>query len=268
MAKKKKYLIETSAVPVALGESTPAHCQHFRDAVADGHFYTSGYIRQEFIRRWILYCIKMAFRIDYFQDLPSAMHHLNQEFSIRDVKTQNYLLAEMLRKKGSVHSGRDMAKEFARLAIGQLRKFDRKFPRHTTNSCKCKVGGKELKVDFNHLFDDLRDFRRLFDPVDDCEVNAFLGLSKSGKGARLLREDQVQETKSGKNLAKLKAAERWITCTQCATIGDAVIALEQPPSWCLVHIDKDFRLLCRATGRPNKEIPAERAIQSNLPKIE
>lgn len=265
---KKKYLIETSAVPVALGESTPAHGEHFRDAVADGQSYTSVYIRQEFIRRWILYGIKMAFRIDHFQDLPSAMHHLNQEFSIRDVKTQNYLLAEMLRRKGSVHSGRDMAKEFARLAIAQLRKFDRQFSSRTSNSCKCKVGGKELKVDFNHLFDDLRAFRRLFDSVDDCEVNAFLGLSKSGKGARLLEVDGVQRTKAGENLAKLKAGDKWITCTQCARIGDAVIALDQPRSWYLVHIDKDFPILCKATGRQHKQILSERAVDTDVPKID
>ncbi len=265
---KKKYLIDTSAVPAALGESTPAHCQHFRDAVADGQSYTSIYIRQEFIRRWILYCIKMAFRIDHFQDLPSAMHHLNQEFSIRDVKTQNYLLAEMLRKKGSVHSGRAMAKEFGRLAVGQLKKFDREFARRTSNSCKCKVGGKELKVDYNQMFDDLLDFRRLFDPVDDCKVNDFLGLATTGKGARLLQKDRVEETKAGRQLAKLKAGKKSITCTQCRRIGDAVIALDQPPSWCLAHIDEDFSVLCKATGRQNKKILSERAVDNDVPKID
>ncbi len=265
---KKKYLIETSAVPVALAESTPAHCRHFTDAVGDGQFYTSVYIRKEFIRRWIRECIRIAFNIDHFQDLPSAMHYLNQDFSIRDVKTQNYLFAEMLREKGSVHSGRDMAKEFARLAIGKLRKFDRKFARRTSNSCKCKIGGKELKVDFNNLFDDLRTFLRSVGVVDDCPVNAFLGLNKSGKGARLLQADRVEETKAGKNLAKLKGKEKWVTCKECATIGDAVIALDQPRSWCLVHIDQDFPILCKANGRQHKQILSERAVDRDVPKID
>lgn len=267
MTTKKKYLIETSAVPVAMGGSTPAHCQHFISAIADGNLWTSIYIRQEFIRRWICDCIKMAFAVDHFQDLPSAMHYLNQEYG-RGPKTQNYLLAEMLRRLGNVHSGRDMAKEFARLAIWEVRKFDRQFRSRISNSCKCKVGGKELKVDFNHLFDDLRAFRRLFDPVDDCEVNAFLGLSKSGKGARLLAAEEVQETKAGRQLAKLKDGRKRITCTQCARIGDAVIALDQPPSWCLVHIDHDFHVLCRATGRQNKPVLSERAVDGNLPRID
>jgi hypothetical protein len=61
---KKKHLIETSAVPVALGESTPAHCAAFQEAVADGTQDTSVYIRKEFLHRWICYYIKMVFAVD------------------------------------------------------------------------------------------------------------------------------------------------------------------------------------------------------------
>jgi len=265
---KKKYLVETSAVPVALGGSTPAHCRHFGDAVSDGGLYTSIYIRKEFIRRWIRDCIKMAFMIDHFQDLPSAMHYLNQEFSIRDVKTQNYLLAEMVQEKGAVNSGRDIAKEFARLAIWELRKFDRTFTGRTTNSCKCKIGGKELNVDFNHLFDDLRAFCLSVGVVTDCRVNAFLGLDRSGKASRLLKGEGVEDTKSGKQLARLKANKKWITCKECATIGDAVIALDQPRAWCLVHIDQDFRVLCAATKREHRQILPLRAVEKGVPGVD
>ena len=39
-----------------------------------------------------------------------------------------------------------------------------------------------------------------------------------------------------------------------ATIGDALIALEQPASCCLVHVDAAFDDLCRATGRRRRAI--------------
>jgi hypothetical protein len=50
----KKYLVETSAVPVALGESTTRHSSHIAEATADGELWTSLYVRKEFIARWIL----------------------------------------------------------------------------------------------------------------------------------------------------------------------------------------------------------------------
>lgn len=266
--KKRKYLIETSAVPVALGESTPAHCSHFADAVADGSCWTSIYIRNEFIRRWIRDYIIMAFTVDHFRDLPTALYHLEQDFRIRDVKTGIHALAILLAQKGAIENSHEMAKELARLAIGNLRKFDRRFPRRTSNSCGCRIGGKELRVDFNHLFEDLRAFIDSIKEVDDCPINRFLARSRNGLAGRLLKgRDVVSGTKSGKNLQALYDKGKPITCRQCKTIGDAVIVLDQPPSWCLVHIDKDFQILCPAVDHDNKLIQAERAIETNVPKV-
>ena len=265
--KKTKYLIDTSAVPVALGESTPSHYHHFADAVADGTCWTSIYIRKEFIARWVCYCIRKAFEVDHLPDGASALYHLEQDFGIRDVKTGLHALAALLRQKGSVDNTRSMAKELARLAVGSVRKFDRRFKRCPSNSCKCKIGGKELKVDFNHLFEDLRDFLQSVGTVDDCEINSFLALGRQGHAARLLNDPEVaNKTRAGEKLAKLHAKCKWITCKQCRTIGDAVIVLDQSPSWCLVHIDKDFEILCRATNRHHKQIQSERAIERDVPR--
>jgi hypothetical protein len=269
MANKRKYLIETSAVPVALGESTPSHCNHFVDAVADGTCWTSIYIRKEFLARWVCYYVRMAFAVDHFQDLASALYHLEQSFSIRDVKAGQHALAALLQQKGRIENTRTMAKELARLAVGTLRKFDRRFRSRTSNSCGCEIGGKELKVDFNDLFEDLRTFLRLVDTVDDCPINSFLRLGRKGPSASLLNSPDVrQRTKSGENLTKLRAEQKWITCKECRTIGDAVIVLDQSPSWCLVHIDKDFEILCKAAGREHKPIQSERAIEKIARKNE
>ncbi|HUT94884.1 MAG TPA: hypothetical protein VMY37_35830 [Thermoguttaceae bacterium] len=268
MGKKKKYLIETSAVPAALGESTPAHCARFVEVVADGTCWTSIYIRKEFVRRWIRYYVRMAFCADYYQDLSSALYDLEQDFSIRDVKTGQHALATFLRDKGAVQNGRTLAKELAHFAVVALRKFDHRFQKRTNNSCGCKIGGTELNVDFNHLFDDLRCFLESIDVVADCPINSFLRLNKPGPASRLLSQpDVVEKTKSGEKLAKLRAASRHITCKECQTIGDAVIALDQPPSWCLVHIDKDFCILCKAANREQKLLPSLRAVEKDAPKL-
>jgi hypothetical protein len=259
MKTKKDYLVETSAVPVAIGQSTPNHCRDFANATADGGYCTSIYIRKEFIRRWICDYIDLAFLVDHYQTLDAAIFHLEQEFKPRTLKTGLQGLAAMLQQKGAVRNTRDMAKEFARLAVASLRFFDRKLKSCTRNSCRCQIGGKQLKVDFNTILDDLRAFVESVGCVEDCPVNDFLDLGRLGKASKLLEKEGVVETTAGKNLAALHERSEWITCRECATIGDTIIAIEQPRSCCLVHIDHAFDALCAATEREHKRIPSQRA---------
>jgi hypothetical protein len=206
--------------------------------------------------------------VDHFSSLSDAMFHLNQDFSSRGVKTKSHAVALLLKEKGCIDNCRSASKEIARLAVTELRKFDRRFrSRIPHNRAGCKIGGKELKVDFNSLFEDLRDFIESQDVVSDCPVNEFLGLSKRGCGALLLEVSDVREhTKAGAELQKLLEKAKWVTCVECAKIGDAVIALEQPNTFCLVHIDRDFKLLCAATGRANKPILLGRAVEQDAPR--
>jgi len=264
----KKYLVETSAVPVALGESTTRHCDHFAEATADGEVWTSLYVRKEFIARWILSYIRMAFVADHFQDLAEAQYHLSQDFSIRDVKTQVHAVGVLLQTKGKITSTRAMAKELARLALGELRKFDKLLKRRTRNACGCQIGGKEMKIDFNNLFDDLRAFCESQGSVENCDVNKFLGIGKIGRASQFVaNKEVVTKTTAGRNLAKRLSEQKPIACEACATIGDAVIAPEQPKPWCLVHIDHDFEILCAATSRQRKSILSERAIETDVPEL-
>jgi hypothetical protein len=259
---KKKHLIETSAVPVVLCESTPSHCAAFRGAVAGGTQDTSVYIRKEFLHRWICYYIKMAFEVDQSGNLEHALHRLNQTFSIRDAKTGMHAIAMLLQEKGAITNCRTAAKELARLAIAELKKFDQAFRSKTPNVSGCRIGGKPLNVDYNHLFDDLRAFMASVGIVNDCPVNQFL----ARRASRLVENDLVtRKTSAGQNLAQLRAKQRWITCRECRTIGDAIIALEQPAGWCLVHIDKDFTILCDVLHREHKPIPSLAAVEPRPP---
>ena len=107
--KKRKYLIDTSAVPVALGESTPSHCNHFADAVADGTCWTSVYIRKEFIHRWVRDYIRMAFTVAHFERVPEALYHLEQALALKpDSVSYRLALAQGYSQAGRYHDAIDL----------------------------------------------------------------------------------------------------------------------------------------------------------------
>jgi hypothetical protein len=166
-------------------------------------------------------------------------------------------------QKGPI-TNRSAAKEFIHLAVGELRKFDRTFKLRTANACGCELGGKNLRIDYNHAFEDVRAFLEWFKSDPQCGINGFLAFEKHGRAARLLAGDGVLKTQSGAKLAEFKDAKTEIDCRKCGSIGDAVIALEQPHSWCLVHIDKDFVVLCEVQGRAHKQIPSLRAVEGTV----
>ena len=268
MTKKPKYLIESSAVPVAMRESTRSHNEYFHDQISDGTIHTSIYIRKEFIHRWVMDYINLANEVDHFGDVAQALSHIENDFRPRVVKGAMHAVATLLREKGTISNTREMSTEIARLAVGMLKKFDILFrSRIPVNTTGCKIGGKELEMDFENIFDVLRSFVTSQATVLDCPVNVFLGKTNSGRARKLLAVHGVaQRTKSGKTLAELLDKGTWITCKECAMIGDAVIALEQPRPYCLVHLDKDFNVLCAAISKDHKEVQSQRAIEREVRK--
>jgi hypothetical protein len=205
----------------------------------------------------------MAIATDHFGSLALAEEFLSQEFSIRDIKTNVHAISLILRK-GAVTNTRSAAKEFIHLAVGELRKFDRTFKSRTQNSCGCALGRANLRIDYNRALEEVRAFLQWFGSNPECGVNAFLAFGEYGRVARLLAADEVLTTQAGAKLAEFKEAHTEIDCRKCGSIGDAIIALEQRHSWCLVHIDKDFSVLCEVQGRAHKQIPSLRAVEGKV----
>jgi hypothetical protein len=101
MAKKrKKYLVDTSAVRPALGYSTPEHVAHFKQEVEGGELFVSYYIRMEFIRRWVCGAARVAFAVAHFDSVENALYYLEQDFSQRENKTVIACIAAYLRQVG------------------------------------------------------------------------------------------------------------------------------------------------------------------------
>jgi hypothetical protein len=256
-------------MPAALGESTKRHCQHFVYETADGELYTSIYVRKEFIRRWVRSLIRIAFAVDFFGTVDDALADLEQDFSIREIKASLHAIANMLRENGDLRNTKEASKEFGRLAVSTLARFDRRFSgRFTNNLCGCQTGGKQIHVDYNSLLGELRQFVQAVDDFPDCPINGFLDFSNPlGRAGQLLKHESVKETKAGEKLSEFAKEEAIIDCRKCAQIGDAVIAIEQPKSWCLAHIDAAFETLCHATQKPHKRIESERATEPDVPKL-
>jgi hypothetical protein len=260
---RTKYLVETSAVRPALGSSTTARNQHFAEEVKGGTLWTSTYIRMEFIRRWFCDLVRIALTIAQCDEIKDALIILEQDFSPRNVKGTLAGIALFLQERGAITNTHTAAEEVASQAVRWFKLFDRVFPSRIANLCKCQIGGRTRKVDYNHLLDDLRDFYESFlTPVLDCEVNAFLDFANPrGRTATLLEDTRVRKLPVGDKLADLAEHGTWVTCEECSTIGDAIIAIEQPPSWCLVHLDNSFNELCQARERPHKQIKSVKAVE-------
>jgi hypothetical protein len=186
--------------------------------------------------------------------VADALIILEQDVSPRNVKGTLAGIARLLQETGAIRNTRMVAEKVASAADRWLKVFDKVFPARVPNRCRCQIGGKTPQVDYNHLLDDLRAFYESFlTPVTDCEVNALFDFGNPrGRTAAILEDARVRRLAVGLRLADLAGHNTWVTCKECSTIGDPVIALEQPPSWHLVHLDASFNALCRARGRAHK----------------
>ena len=172
------------------------------------------------------------------------------------------VLEQHLREVGSI-SNTAAAEEIGSQALACVKLFDRIFASKINNTCKCQIGARPLVADGNHLLEDLYKFYTEFqEPITDCEVNGFLNLSNDHSRVQTLFSDaNARKCDSVMQLQEYAASNKHITCRECGKIGDAVVALEQPASWCLVHLDKAYKALCPALGREQKAIASLQAVE-------
>ncbi len=260
MPTKRKMIVETSCVRVALNETNDKHRKHFESQVSDSTLYTSVYIRMEVIRAWVKGFIEVAFRIEHYGSVDAALAEIEEDFAIRKVKLGIHVVRAILRESGSLGNQKAAAKEVVRLAVAKLKLFDRRFPGRINNACGCRIGAKDLVVDHNNVFVSLRQFMEATSNITDCAINEYLGFDSSrGRATMLLEHSGAAITKAGAHLAKYTQKNALIDCRRCSRIGDVVIAMEQPKSFELAHIDGAFNELCAATGRAHVAIKSARA---------
>jgi hypothetical protein len=259
---RKKYLVETSAVLPAIDFSLPDHNEHFRTETAGADLFGSVYVRMEVLRRWVCELIEFAELMEQCSTVADCFTHWSQLYGRRP-KLAGDLVAWMLRQNGVVRNDNphEVATEVAQKAIDLLRAFDLVTSARINNTAKCQIGGMNFAVDFNHLLPELSALRKEFlSGIEDCPVRAFLQLGNArGRAAKLAEQLKGKTTKKEKNIAaplrEALALER-VNCRECKKIGDQIIALEQPQSVTLVHVDSSYDTLCTCTGRPHLKLRA------------
>jgi hypothetical protein len=259
---ERKYLVETSAVPAAIGASTAAHCRHYTEVVRDGRRWTSVYIRKEFIHAFFCELAYAAFYISQRTSVRDSLVLLANRFSIRSIKVDVIALGILLDQQKAMHNPSIAAEEIGSLAIRWLKTFDRLFRDKIPNQAGCLIGLKKPTIDYNTLLKDLNGFYEDFtEPVSDCPINDFVGIGSSEGGRpALLSEESVQKIDSIRQLTMLLEAGRRFVCDDCRKIGDTVIALEQPEDQCLLHLDNAYNKFCSILKREHKQIRSAIAI--------
>jgi hypothetical protein len=262
--KQQKLLIETSAVRPAIGFSSRNHITHFCAATSGGELFTSLYIRKEFIDRWIGDFANAAVTIEICDDVADALFKLEQQFSSRGVQGTLSVIAKIILDKEGMHNHPRAAEEVASAAVNLLKTFDRVF-KITTNRCGCKIGSKKLTLDYRKIVEELHRFIEEFRvPVRDCPVNPFLQIHATrGPSHKILTNADASKTDAAISLAKIKETGKAVTCTECRTIGDVVIAADQPQMTMLIHTDKSFVTLCPALGKRHQIIKSPTAAQND-----
>ena len=257
--KAKKYLADTSVVPALIGVSGREHIEHVASEVQDATLWASVYIRMEFIKRFVLDSIWMALTIKQCSTMSDALHRISQDFRPRRVKACMALIAHRLAQRGEFEETDTslIAEEMGSDAVQLLEEFDDVFRSRIPNNCHCEIGGVALEVNYDDMFFGLYEFyQKLGEPIEDCRINDYVGIT--GQKTRVevvLRDPLAKRTSACKNLAViLEGKDPWIDCRNCSKIGDLVIALEQPASWELLHIDDSFNALCACLGKNHKQL--------------
>lgn len=259
--KRKKLLVDTSAIRPAMAKVPALQAEAFTERVGDSDLYASVYVRMESIRRFVRSQIRVAMRIKQFDSVSDALFHLEQDFSIRDVKATIAATALFMRNRGAMSSPADAAEEMGRIAVHWLLEFDELFSSQINNSSQCSIGGKQLDVDFNTLLSDLHAFYEDFSVVvEDCPVSTFLEKSKRLK--LVLETDSCESLDVVEAYRDLRSKGSVINCKACAKLGDLVISLEVPQSMGIAHVDDSFDALCDSQGITSCKIPSERSLYS------
>lgn len=253
-----KYLIETSAVLGALGYSTKKHNEYVEQELLDGSKYSSVYIRKEVIGRFICDIIELAVKIEMCPSAGDAVIYTSQKWG-RKSKIGLMIIGWIVNSGKKFENSHEMAFEVANIAFEMLELFDIKFEAKIQNKCGCSKGKLPLNVDFRNGISELNDFRTEFlIDCENCPVNDFVQIGKDkGRLAALVGDPKLQANAAIRNaihtnLTQVIKSGQPLTCKSCNRIGDAIIAMEQPNSWKLVHVDHSFNTLCDYYKRPHK----------------
>jgi len=227
----------------------------------------------------------------YVLHLPSvptigdAIKIWSDRYSARDLKAVLHLVGELLannRLDFSKISDKDSAvrvlESYIRRFALKVRKYFKEIGINTTRCARSIIDIPIVKA--NASVDDIRAFMEKINDTDKCREQCTIGafiferfIAQIEKFIRIGKKVSNPDRKENRGFAKiitqlqelLNRGEQYCTCTVCAVIGDAVIALELPSNMRLETLDYSFDHLCPIIGKSHfRHVPQSTAVKKML----
>lgn len=270
--KPNTYLVETSAVPAAVGRTTSSHRRKLEETTEGARLASSTYIRKEWLRRWFVDYVYAAQVFEASRSVEDAWRLLAQRFSGRERAVYLNLLADLNLCRDHAAdpaNTRQVARKIAELALQLVWDFDDLFGLRITNASCCKIGDLQPPLDGNRLLASLAEFCQVFcEPVTNCEVNGFLDFANDKSTIRTIIDSELvaRNKKFAEPLTTFQRNRVHITCRECGRIGDAIITAEHAAQvdaddYCLLHVDNAFDRYCDSLNIKHQKLPAPMAIE-------
>jgi len=255
---KLKALVDSSAVlGVVCGELFPELASQLPRPSNDCHYWTSPYLRMEFLRRWIIDGIRLYITARQREaGIAGAIAYWSNGWGRRPTVVGHWAAIYANRKVRSDTTPQDETEQFGRLVYTCARTYDLALGRMiSTASTGCKKGQLSFSHDWETIRDSLKDFFNRFTSDDfTCRLGQLLRLERGCPAARAFLEatwpkgvpsnTRSDLSKLRDNLTALIEKSQPPDCRGCSKLGDLLIALEQPPTWTLYHTDRSFDTIC------------------------
>ncbi len=226
-------------------------------------YWTTQYLRMEFFRRWIITGIELYFCARRIGSLKEALAHFSHRFG-RQPKIILMLVANCW-ERALKDPPEDHVEYWGWQVYSLACLYDKLFNRHVTPPVTgCRRGETRLDLDAPVVRKALQDFYDRFTAGQhDCKVRSLLAnpvISSMlheifGADVKGFSADARRAFKDAKRkYTKLAAAIDCATCRTCSSIGDVLIAIEQPSWGTLYHSDHVFDLLCALLNKPHHKV--------------
>jgi hypothetical protein len=267
-----KVLFDTSCVCGVLNRRL--FPEFSRQLPGPGHPYgyrTTLYLRMEFLRRWIVTGIEIYHYARRRKcSISQAITWYEQKFSTREVKITLDWAARYIQSVLDDPPS-EPVERWGWIVLEMARTYDMLLGKVSE---RVVTGCSRGRVQFNSsdmtLHEILSDFHERFGGTDHtCRLSEAVGSPELQPAFAMIANCDVSAypIRSQKGLAQLRdnvrelqGKDRVLTCNDCARIGDLLIALEQPPSWILYHVDDIFDALCAAFDRRHVKVRSIAAV--------
>lgn len=274
--KKDKALFDTSCVYSVLNPSMePTLAIQLPFQTKRCIFYTSQYLRMEFIRRWIITGIEIYSHARVTKDINETFQYFSHRFSSRENKIVLQWANRYIKSIKDEPPG-DCVEWFGWEIYSFALKYDETFQHMVQPKTGCKRGQLEMDTESLTRLEMLRDFYERFTSCEHtCKLEELLDIKNACPRLRRVRQASPKNvpTECKKSFSKLQAELEKIIkhgraphCDKCHKIGDILIALEQPPKTTLYHVDYSFSAICPLLKNKHKQLDSVLKTAKSIPK--